>query len=301
MRCVLVAPVAVAFALVLAGPAQADTFCVDINDVNVCNADHNGDVQGALDAAKNHAGEDTVRIGPNTYSGGPYTYTSGPKVNIIGAGTGQTELTIGAPAAMTIEVVLRVSGGVGSTVSDLTVDVPDDGDTFVDRGLQLGNNQIADGFEVTTSADQVQGIFDRGTYRNGTVDLGIGIGSANTGVSGSAGYLLEDMTIKADVGINSAAMTVKRTSIRATTGIRTSSSGQVDVDNSIIDLGSDNNNQGAEVPERFHLPDRDGAAANNQTLSVVQIDIYRIMGHISHNELDATERSRTTTAENYYV
>jgi len=58
-------PLVVAAALAVAGPAAANTYCVSAPG---CAGTPTPYVQAALDAAQQHAGADTVRIGAGTFS-----------------------------------------------------------------------------------------------------------------------------------------------------------------------------------------------------------------------------------------
>jgi hypothetical protein len=164
----LALPLAAAAALALAGSASADTYCVAAPG---CSGTPVGGVQGGLDAAKKHAGADTVRIGPGSYtaSGLGFRYDDPSPANpitVAGAGPGNTTLTTSGHDSV---VVLSVASG---SANNLHISVP--GGLFM-QGLGL------------------QGA----TGRNITVD-----GNAGVGATLGGGATLRGSKVAGDVGVD---------------------------------------------------------------------------------------------------
>jgi hypothetical protein len=118
-RLPLTALVATLAALALPGAADADTYCV--NESPCLFGAMEPTIQSALDAAEQHPGADTVRIGPSSvpYNEGPLVYlkpASNP-VRIVGAGASDTGLT------STNAGVDVLTLGPGSTVEGLKIAV----------------------------------------------------------------------------------------------------------------------------------------------------------------------------------
>src|SRR5215218_4946999 len=112
--------------------AGAVVYCVPNAAIDVsCDAGQGqGTIQAALDAAgSTTAVADTVRIGPGSYTESGLIYSSAVSTNIvtvIGAGTGQTLLTI--PDTTGISTGLRVFAPSGSSVSSLAMTIPANAD-----------------------------------------------------------------------------------------------------------------------------------------------------------------------------
>jgi hypothetical protein len=108
--------------LALAQPAAATDYCVDV--ANTCDAANNlGDFETALNKADDSANADRIFLGANIYTApdaAGFNYQSGP-VEVIGKGEGTTILTGSYPAS---QRVLRLMGGAGTSIHDLTVHTP---------------------------------------------------------------------------------------------------------------------------------------------------------------------------------
>ncbi len=133
--------------MLLAGaPAAASansTFCVPNTAIAGCPAGATGrtNIATALFSVNNDvtSAHDTIRIGPGTYpeGGSILTHVSGHRVDIVGAGAGQT--------------VIRPSGSSG--VTTLTVAEP----SSTVRSLTIGTDAgtFAEGLELSSTATRV--------------------------------------------------------------------------------------------------------------------------------------------------
>src|SRR3954453_5470547 len=161
-RCALRAVLCALAALLLgAGPAQADTYCAGMSGsgCNVSFAPATGaSVSSALTGASTHAGDDSVLIGPGTYSG-QFTYTGGNgAVAIAGSGTGQTVLAL--PSAAGQQTGLTLDSG--HTVSDLTISIPAPPHHASDPGLDIGASSATRVDIASPSGDNVTGVILHG-------------------------------------------------------------------------------------------------------------------------------------------
>jgi len=109
-------------ALAVAQPAAATDYCVDV--AMTCDAANNlGHFEDALNKADDAPNADRIFLGAGTYTApdaAGFNYQSGP-VEVIGKGQGTTILTGSFPAS---QRVLRLMGGPGTSIHDLTVHVP---------------------------------------------------------------------------------------------------------------------------------------------------------------------------------
>ncbi|MGA2469069.1 MAG: hypothetical protein ABSG64_00060 [Solirubrobacteraceae bacterium] len=127
--------------LVLASPAQADTFCVP----PATGCQHSEPtIAAALTAAKNNPTPNTITLGAGTYSENGLTYSGSEPLTIEGAGQTATTIapTSASPTALTLNTTAAVyitglrihlpdassdfgvdeTGSGGGTVSDVTID-----------------------------------------------------------------------------------------------------------------------------------------------------------------------------------
>ena len=232
-----------AFALAFATPAIADdTICVNLPPG--CDFDFtSAQLQTALNTADGDGDNDTVMIGPGTYSQlNGFSYQNGNPVSIIGAGQGQTTITADADAGFSD--VLNVTGAA-ATVSDMTITInPVMSD--LDDGLVLSS---ANATRVTvdgTGTDNTDGvILIGGSFTEGTVTM------PKTSVNGTRNFFvtgqppISDTEMVGEVGIaysqENNAMTLQRSEIEASGTAIETTAGTVNVDNTLIDLGNSAN------------------------------------------------------------
>jgi hypothetical protein len=240
--------------------AGATVYCVPDNTVDPSCQTPQAGIQSALDAAESNAGDDTVRIGPGTFTGTPFngfSYLAGDgRVSIIGAGQGQTTLTV-PPDAGTTFTVNQVLGlddsGGGSSVSDLSVALPtpSNNDIFGSqyRGVVLFKGEAT---RVTVTAP-VTHINSYGfwvmdgpvTISDSTVSHPLDASSNQIGVLADAEVSIEDSTITANHGVlirnqPAANHNLIRTSVASSSYGISVDTGTINLASSEINLGSFN-------------------------------------------------------------
>jgi hypothetical protein len=117
----ILVPVAAMATIALAIPAMANAtdYCVQTS----CGGTNVNDLQAALDEAKKSTDADRVFLGAGVQmaqSSFGFKYDGAGPVEIVGAGENNTVLT--APLGAT--AVLTLKGGVGSSVHDLAINLP---------------------------------------------------------------------------------------------------------------------------------------------------------------------------------
>jgi hypothetical protein len=176
MRLVTAGGAAVFLACALPAVAGATDYCVD--PVTTCATGNNYQhLEDALAKADDATDADRVLLGAGKYpapSVDGFVYeASGSPVEIVGAGAGQTILTgpVGAHR------VLRLSGGAGTSVSDLTIKAPQD----VSFGFWgVWTDGVAKRIEVIEEPGQTKGgragvyLDNGGRLEDSTVKLGPG-------------------------------------------------------------------------------------------------------------------------------
>ncbi|HZN87612.1 MAG TPA: hypothetical protein VFB44_01420 [Thermoleophilaceae bacterium] len=169
----LAAPVAMLAGLAPATAGAAD-YCVAPN--TGCGGTPIPNLEQALDLADNATDPDRVFLGAAIYTAptttGFYYSESSSPVQIIGQGRGQTVLT--APSAASF--VLRLLGGAGSSVNDLTIRLPQTAAAGL-KGLSTsGLGRRVEVIEDATQANNRSGVelFNGGTLEDSSVALGSG-------------------------------------------------------------------------------------------------------------------------------
>jgi hypothetical protein len=225
----------VAALLALPGLAHANTYCVATSSPG-CIVE--GDLQSALDAAKNNPGEDTVNIGAGTFSGGDsgFSYnSSGEVVRIVGAGAGTTVITANGAAATD----LLVTAPPGSTVSSLSVRIPAASSNAVglaaetSGSIPFGDHSLdVDHVSVTADATAAQptGIaLNRTGVANSSVDLstitsddGLALDVVSSGQTPVDP--VEFLTLKAHTGVSSQFSRLTQLDVTAHRGVEVTAS-----------------------------------------------------------------------------
>jgi hypothetical protein len=177
--------------------AGATDYCVGSN-TSCAPANHRDNLQNALTDAANTPEADRILLGAETYTAGTvagYVYNAPTsRVEIVGAGTGKTVLTGQTDG----ESILHLSGGTGSSVSDLTIRLPDK------AWAGLNTDNAARRIEVDEAA-------------------GAQFSPAATGIYLNNGATLEDSTvsfIRAPTGVFVTNGHVIRSSVNAFTAIK---------------------------------------------------------------------------------
>jgi hypothetical protein len=217
------AALATSVLLALPGLAHAAVYCVNASG---CSGTNEPDLQSAFNAAMASTTEtDTVQVGdpgPPPVSG--YNYTDGGvsanQVHLIGAGPAQTVLTGTASGILSVL-------GPGSTISDLTVQLPNGNGTGIGTSGSLSNVNIT---SLDTGGNSQTGVILLGSgsqqWKGGTVTLPTGAGGSHVAIgrSGTGGTVdLEDLGLVAQSeGIIAGSgdnMTLRRVSVTSGVGV----------------------------------------------------------------------------------
>jgi hypothetical protein len=221
--------------ILIAAPSQAagNVICVGSPSGVACD-DSAATIGAAIVKANNNSGADTIRVAAGTYSDGPYQLSSGTTLQGAGdatiltlaAGGPQTYVTTSSAAVRDLKVKLNstttdndiaISSSAGSTIANVTVDGAGVGNA---RGLVLSSTEVSGSTVVMTGAGSVA------AYGGGSVTIA-------------------DSTLTADSGyIHSAPSTtdvLSRVTLHLLAGFGVSTdSGTVEIDNSVVDLGTSN-------------------------------------------------------------
>ena len=197
----LTVPVAMLAGLPTAGAGAAD-YCVAPN--TGCGGTNVPSLEQALGLADDATDPDRVFLGAATYTApsatGFYYSESGSPVEIVGRGRGQTVLT--APSAASF--VLRLVGGAGSSVNDLTIRLPQTAAAGL-KGLSTsGIGRRIDVIEVPTQANTRYGV----ELVNGAMleDSSVALGSGQDTVGvllESGGGIVRGSAVSAKVAVHS--------------------------------------------------------------------------------------------------
>ncbi|MFM8526708.1 MAG: hypothetical protein ACKOBH_01105, partial [bacterium] len=268
--------------------AEANVYCVAaVNPTSIhpsCTVGGGrATVAEGLQAALDNPGEDTVRIGPGTFTEDSLSYGSvaGNPVHIIGSGQvgGPTGTTIARSSAIYgsggAVIVVSSGGGDVSTISNLRVEIPANPDGFTDVGIVSWNFGVSQVSVVGPSASNAVGVqFDYGnqSLSDASINLPFTGDLSNYGVRALGGYNYEvrDSSIHADFGIDtsSSAVAGKRLSIEASwRGVDVAGGGGLALDSSLIDLGSNANGSGVALD--YSNPAAQTSGANLSGVTIV--------------------------------
>jgi len=226
--------------------ASATVYCVPNNSVDGSCQTPEATVDDALSAAHASAATpDTVRIGAGTFNvvapGSSYFGNSGNTLQLIGAGTGQTTLSMVNSAGSTTGLDLNLP--TGSAVSDFTLSIPDDGDATTDIGIDLQGSATVSHVNVSgPTTDNTQAIQLSGTPTLSHINISLKnpSPSGNSGFSGGSDATITDSTISADYGIQHSGgnetVSLRRSTILASVWGIHLDSGTVDVSDTLINL-----------------------------------------------------------------
>ena len=237
-------PLLAAVICLMAAPSAAFGLDYCVGSPPGCAGTVEPDLQTALDAAKANAGADRVLIGPGTYTrldGFDYFDNDGANtVEIRGVGTPKPTLTMTA-SAIDFPTVLNISQN-GSLVADLAIEIPNSG--MASRGLFLTNGDTAQNLTVTgpdPAPNQQTGIqMTAATVTNSVVSVSPQQSIAIF-VQASGPASVTDSTFIGSRGIDVAVSggqtaTFRRNRISATNDGFLMYFGDIDIDNTLIDL-----------------------------------------------------------------
>jgi hypothetical protein len=242
--------------LAAAGEARADTYCFPSSAISaLCDASDSS-LQGTLNLAQTHAGEDTVFIGAGNHvvpgNQGYNDATAGNAVHI--EGLADATLTLGDTTGS--KTALLVSAPAGSALQNLSIVIPADVDGTGNTGLNLSGSVLADDVEVRgQDASNASGVALGGqaVLRNSEVDLETANSPDNIAVRVEDGTpAVTDSELVADWGFTvigfGATGTVERSVIQASLNGLAADTGTIVARNSVIDLGtSDDGAVGVEA------------------------------------------------------
>ncbi len=231
-------------AAMLAAPAVASATDYCVGSPPGCSGTNETDLQQALDDAKANPGPDRVLIGPGNYTRlDGFVYSDGNNANTVevrGVGSPKPTLTM-TTSAVFQPTVLRISQN-GSPVSDLAIDLPNSGTNAL--GLGAGSGNTIDNLTVTGPSvppNLQTGIaMGASTVSSSTVSVSTQQGSAIYATPNGAASIT-DSTIVGLRGIDIAVgsghtLTLSRDRVSAVQSGLYNYYGDVDVDNTLIDL-----------------------------------------------------------------
>lgn len=205
---------------------------------------------------------------PAQFANGPFSYQSAERVDIIGAGAGQTILQSGAAGS-----VLALGGNPDSSVRDLTVK-PVGSAT---AGLQLtGTHAQGVAVDATAAASLLAGVIASGgaSFDDGSVDVGSAQMMPAVLVLGSSATVTDSRLVAPKgygVFATGTAATVRRSTLDAKFGA-TASAGHLTVSDTLIDLRGKGSNASGNAIAVSVGPD--GAA----TTAEADLDRLTIVG-----------------------
>lgn len=264
-RLAIIAVLTAATGTTLSAPAHAVTdhvICVG-NPVGACD-EHKATIPLAISAAAGNGLTNTVLVGPGTYSDGPYVLDgSAHALTLRGSGQGVTTLTAPVDAAIQTYVLAKAA-----TVENLTIALQA-GSSVNDRALGL-TGATADHVAITgIGTANAFGIFGSDSTISHTV-VQLPLGTQDTGMNFNGGTTVTDSSITADYAFtHSVANTIdklSRVSIRANRHGIFTDSGDVDVDDTVIDLGTAADAKGIRVENTNNDTDPKTVTANHVTI-----------------------------------
>jgi hypothetical protein len=254
-RLVLLGGITALSLLAVPALASAVVYCVPNNTIDPVNCQTaETTIQNALTAAANtHAVADTVKIGAGSYSEAGLSYnetSTGNTVNVIGAGTGLTLLTI--PNTTGNVDGLLVVAPTGSSVSNLAMTIPANADSSSDSGIELGggavfgHNLLVNG-PAATAARGIS-LSGQASLDTSTINLP-SAGTQNAAVFAETAGSIADSALTADTGVTGSGITmaIDRTTIHASVAGAVFDSGTLNLRDSVIDLGSSNGAVGVQA------------------------------------------------------
>ncbi len=258
-------------------------------------------VQNAINQADATAGNDTVTIGAGTFSTtvssgfGSNPSTAG-SLTITGQGAGTTLTGPTAPAAGSH--VLRAYSASATnpiTIQNLAIQIPGTGNLQVTGLEAIGTQPTAiTNVSVTSAASSRQNIvgvllYDGDTLTNGTVTLPQGGQSGNNsnlavnlqGTTSANRPVVQDSVLRADYGaaVGPVATSglhygrVLRTRISAASGVATTNGGDIDIQDSLINLLPD-----VTTPVPFASSGLDAFTFNGTDPGTIEADHVTVIG-----------------------
>lgn len=242
----LIAALAATATLGVAATAEATTYCVGSPTVCPAGSPAHTNLQDALDAAKNHAGHDVVRLGNGTFetaTGFKYSPidVATNTVEVVGEGSG-TVLKADAPAKPSF-VTLSVDAAGPSRVAKLAVEAPDRALAASEiKGIVVSSGVVAEDVAVRDSGNVPNGaelgILVKGGSGVRRSSVSMNDGATGIQVSSDKSAPIADTVVEAGHGISTnysaGVVDIRRTRIRATRVGVTAIDGITTIESSLI-------------------------------------------------------------------
>jgi hypothetical protein len=217
-----------------AAPAYAVDNVICVNTADASCSQTVGTIPLAISAANANSLDDTILVGPGTYTDGPYQlFGVTHRVTLKGSGQDSTFLTL--PDSASQQTYVTAQQG---TVQDLTITLQGGANSDNDIGLALSEGSVADTVTIngagTINARGVNMLDSQVTSSSVLMPL---TDIYSRGVFGDGGSTVTDTVIEGAEGFvhsgGGPADTLSRVTIRATNGVSLDS-GTVNIDNSVV-------------------------------------------------------------------
>jgi hypothetical protein len=244
-------------------------------------------IGAAITIADSNGQSDVILVGPGTYTDGPYNLDGSSNGLVLqGSGEGLTFLTLAAnPLSQDYVSVYK------ATVRDLTITLNATSSSN-DHGIHLFD---ADAQHVTvdgTGTTNAEGVTISGLSHLEDSTIRLPLDTGGTGVYGDGGVVVQDSAITADYGYSHSGTgtpdTLSRLFITARTRGVVTDSGEVDIDDSVVDLGTADNANGL-VAANFN---------NSTATKTINADHVTIVGG-GTNSRGAWAYAQTATAQQH--
>jgi hypothetical protein len=226
--------------VLVAAPADAlatNVICVG-SPTGPCDVNA-GSISAAIALADANGVADTIFVGPGTYNDGPWQLDADDPLTLKGSGQGSTILTL-PPGGQQTYLMLN-----GAQARDLTVQLATssfDGD----KGISVYNGGFAQAVTVqgagTTNTTGV--VMDEASLADATILMDPAASPSTRGVYSDGGNLITDTAVTAGQGYNmsspGASDLLARLHISASDEAVVIDGGTVNVDDTVIDLGTSN-------------------------------------------------------------
>lgn len=226
--------------LLSAAPAEAadNVICVDMPAGTTCNATP-ASIPAAIALANGNALADTILVGPGVYTDGPYQL-NGVAHGLTLRGSGQGTTIMRLPDSASSQTTVAASR---ATVQDLTIALQPGANSDNDRGITLSDSSVAERVTVdgagTLNARGLNSI--NSVVKNASVLMPVS-DSNSRAVYSDGGTTITDTVLSGAQGFvhsgGTTTDTVSRLTIRASYAGVLLDGGTINVDDSVIDLGT---------------------------------------------------------------
>jgi hypothetical protein len=226
-------------------------------------------ITAAIAAANGNGVDDTIAVAPGTYTDGPY-FLNGITHRITLQGSGQGSTVISAPTNPAGEQ--NVVSAVDAGIEDLTVDLTASSMTF-STGVAVSKGAVAQ--SVTVDGIGTQGetgiASSASTVRDASITMTLAPAAATLGIFTTGTSSITDCTITASSGvyksIGAGTATLSRLTVRASVEGLRALSGSIDVDDTVVDLGTSDGAVGLTAHNLAPDPTPQGITADHVTIT----------------------------------